>query len=186
MKQLLFSTGNILKFGIARHVCERYDIGLNQSEQDITEIQSEDPRAVALDKAYKAFEILQQPVVTTDDSWTFSGLRGFPGVYMHSVNKWFTPEDFLRLTLPLEDRSATLTQLLVYTDGHARKVFTRQSEGIILKEIRGHSPHPSHTIVSMVGDKGRSIAEAYDHTADTSDRKAAQVWHDFAQWYQKI
>ena len=96
MKKVIFSTGNAEKFLTAKHVCELYDIQLTQKSSDIVEIQSENPEIVALDKASKAFALFKKPVVITDDSWAFSGLKGFPGVYMHSINAWFTPEDFLR------------------------------------------------------------------------------------------
>src|ERR1700733_12593651 len=98
MKRLLFSTSNDDKFQTAQHTCQQYGIEMVQETADIVEIQSEDPEAVALDKAGKAFEHFKQPVVITDDSWGFLGLGGFPGVYMHSMNHWFSAEDFLHLT----------------------------------------------------------------------------------------
>lgn len=186
MKQVIFSTGNAHKFLTAKHTCERYQIELTQKNVDITEIQEEDPLKVATDKAAKAFAIVGQPVVISDDSWAFSGLKGFPGVYMHSINAWFTAEDFLRLVLPLEDRSVTLTQYVVYADGHQQKIFTRNTHGQLLKEIRGRSPHPSHTIVTLDGDNGLSIAEAYDGGADKSSRQPALIWHEFAAWFAAL
>jgi non-canonical purine NTP pyrophosphatase (RdgB/HAM1 family) len=185
MKDLVFATSNPVKFLTAQHVCDRYGIQLAQKGVDITEIQEEDPEKVACDKAAKAFEALKHPIVITDDSWSFSGLRGFPGVYMHSINKWFTAEDFLRLVLPLKDRRAALTQYLVYADGHEQKVFTKQTEGTLLKEIRGVSPYPSFQIITLAGDNGLSIAEAYDHATDKSKRQAAHIWYDFAEWFSK-
>lgn len=100
MKQLIFSTGNAEKFLTAQHVCNPAGISLKQVDIDELEIQEENPEKVALDKATKAFKVVNKPLVITDDSWAFAGLKGFPGVYMHSINEWFTPEDFLRLTLP--------------------------------------------------------------------------------------
>lgn len=185
MKQLLFSTGNPEKFITAQHTCERYGVKLTQKSIDITEIQEENAEKVALDKVAKAFTTVGEPVVITDDSWSFSGLNGFPGVYMHSINKWFTSEDFLRLVLPLEDRKVVLTQYLIYLDNQEQKVFIKQTEGTLLKEIRGVSKYPSFQIITLAGDNGLSIAEAYDKAADKSTRKSAQVWHDFAEWFSQ-
>jgi len=185
MKEVIFSTGNDGKFLTAKHVCGHFGIKLSQESADIAEIQEENPEKVATDKASKAFTLLQRPVVITDDSWAFKGLKGFPGVYMHSINVWFTPEDFLRLTLPLPDRAVVLTQYLVYCDGVTQKVFTKQTEGELLKEIRGASKHPSHTVITLSGDNGLSIAEAYDQTTDKSTRKSAQIWKEFAEWFIK-
>ncbi len=185
MKEVIFSTGNDEKFLTAKHVCDQYGIKLTQKSADIVEIQEESPERVAVDKASKAFALFKEPVVITDDSWAFSGLKGFPGVYMHSINEWFTPEDFLRLVLPLSDRKVVLTQYLVYKDGNEQKIFTRQTEGELLKEIRGNSKHPSHTVITIAGDNGLSIAEAYDQATDKSTRKSAHIWQDFAEWFNK-
>lgn len=184
MKRLLFSTGNAEKFLTAKHVCDYAGISLEQVAIEVTEIREENPENVALDKATKAFNEISKPLVITDDSWAFAGLKGFPGVYMHSINEWFTPEDFLRLTLPLENREVILTQYLVYVDSTQQKVFKRQTKGTLLKEIRGTSAHPSHTIITIDGDDGLSIAEAYDRAIDKSTRRSAQIWHDFVDWYQ--
>lgn len=184
MKQLIFSTGNAEKFLTAKHVCDSAGISLNQVKIEATEIQEEDSEKVARDKAVKAFNEVGKPLVITDDSWAFAGLRGFPGVYMHSINEWFTPEDFLRLTLPLESREVTLTQYLVYIDGKQQKVFKQKTGGTLLREIRGTSAHPSHTVITIDGDDGQSIAEAYDRAEDKSTRRSARIWHDFVRWYQ--
>ncbi|MGC1177121.1 MAG: non-canonical purine NTP pyrophosphatase [Candidatus Saccharimonadales bacterium] len=182
MKQLVFSTGNDMKFLTAKHACTQYGVNLTQRSVDIIEIQ-EDPKQVALDKAQKAFAAVSQPLVITDDSWSFAGLKGFPGVYMHSINEWFSPEDFLRLTSSLTDRTVTLTVYLIYVDGKQQKVFTRQTKGHLLKEIRGTSKYASHTIITMDGDNGLSIAQAHEQANDKSARSSARIWHEFAEWF---
>jgi non-canonical purine NTP pyrophosphatase (RdgB/HAM1 family) len=182
MKQLLFATGNPDKFITAQHTCEQYGIQLVQLSTNLTEIQEEDAEKVALNKAAKAFEVVQKPIVITDDSWSFYGLNGFPGVYMHSINKWFSPEDFLRLTSGLEDRRVVLTQCLVYIDDQKQKVFRTQTTGTLLKEARGTSKYSHDQVISLAGDNGQSIAEAYDKAKNKSTRKSARVWHYLAEW----
>ena len=186
MKQVIFATSNNEKLLTAQHTCARYDIEILQKKLDIVEIQSEDPAKVAIDKAQKAFAIVGQPVVVTDDAWAIPGLGGFPGVYMHSVNEWFTAEDFLRLILPLQDRRIVLTQNAVYCDATGHKIFTQQTEGKLLTEIRGSSKYPSFTITTMPGDVGQSVAEVYANISDKSGRESAAVWHDFAVWCQTL
>lgn len=180
---IIFATGNHQKLQSAQDVCRKYNFEVQQLKIVIDEIQHEDPLIVATDKAKKAFQLSGCPVVITDDSWNFPGLKGFPGVYMHSMNLWFTAEDFLRLTATLDDRRAFLTQHLVYYDGEQTKVFSQTSDAILIKEIRGYSIHPSHMITSFDHDNGKSIAETYDQASDKSDRKSAVVWHEFAKWY---
>src|SRR5579859_1519227 len=105
MKEVIFSTGNATKYRLAAQTCEKNGIKLIQKHLYIDEIQGEEPKKIVLDKAAKAYATLKKPVVVSDDSWAFQGLKGFPGPYMSSINHWFAPEDFLRLTLPLADRS---------------------------------------------------------------------------------
>ncbi len=183
MKKLLFSTGNADKLFTAQQVCKKHGIEIVQRNLDIPEIQDENPEKVAMDKAMKAFLMAKEPVVISDDSWAFLGLNGFPGVYMHSMNEWFTSEDFLRLVLPLKDRRVIFTQYLVYDNGKEQKVFTHQSKATLLKEIRGSSKHPSLTITSMESDNGKSIAEVIKQRSNNSDHEAAIIWNEFAQWY---
>ncbi len=175
-----------MKFNTAKDVCSKRNIELVQKNIDITEIQEEDAKKVAIDKANKAYDIIQKPVVITDDSWGFTGLNGFPGVYMHSVNEWFSAEDFLRLTLPLKNREVIFTQHLIYSDGQQQKVFKRTSKGTLLKEIRGESSHPCLTIISLDRESGKSIAESYDPKKDKSGRIAANIWREFLDWYQDV
>jgi len=85
MERIYFVTENSDKFDTARRVLLSSGITLEQSSQDIDEIQSEHIEKIALDKARKAYNILQQPLFVSDDSWNIVGLRGFPGPYMKSV-----------------------------------------------------------------------------------------------------
>lgn len=184
MKTVIFSTTNPLKLRIAQHTCRHYGINVQSKKLEIDEIQSEDFKKIAVDKAHKAYEQVKKPVVITDDSWSFNGLNGFPGPYMSSMNYWFNEEDFLRLTHDLTDRRVMLTSTLVYFDGSQEKVFTNEVNGTLIKEARGKSPSPNHAITVMDGDEG-TIAEVYEKGVDNSTRKAAKVWHDFAKWYKE-
>jgi XTP/dITP diphosphohydrolase len=184
MKDLIFCTGNAEKFANAQLVCQQHSIALSQQQIDIDEIQSEDGEVIVRDKLQKAYQQVSQPLVVTDDTWLIPGLRGFPGPYMKSINHWFTPDDLLRLTLPLEDRNIFLVQWLGYTDGEITKVFTSRVPATLLKEVRGVYGSASHKLISLKSDNGLSIAEIYDKGLDRADRDAAVVWHNFLEWHQ--
>jgi len=187
MHKLIFATTNDTKFRVAQSAASDYSIKLSRQPIEIDEIQSEYPEKIARDKAGKAFDILKQPVLITDDSWAFLGLNGFPGPYMHSINEWLSAEDLLRLTLPLKDRRAILTQTLIYQDSSQQKIFTAQIKGMVLKEARGSSPaHPNHTIVTMSGDNGLSLAEVYESRQPLKkDRQVSEIWREFFEWFAK-
>jgi inosine/xanthosine triphosphate pyrophosphatase family protein len=180
MKKLIYATGNNLKYKLAAPVALQHNVQLTQSSLDIDEIQSQDVEKVARDKAFKAFTVVKQPVFITDDSWSFMGLGGFPGVYMHDVAEWLSADDFLRLTSGLKDRRAILTQTAVYQDATQQKVFSRSHEGVLLEEIKGRYPgHPHFSLITMPEDKGKSMAQVF--TSGSSDN-ITEVWHRLFRW----
>jgi inosine/xanthosine triphosphate pyrophosphatase family protein len=180
--KLIFSTGNSDKFHTASTILQELGIELSQAKLDIDEIQSEEGDAIIRDKSAKAYALVGQPVIVTDDSWAIPGLGGFPGPYMKSINTWFKVEDFAHLTGPLEDRRIFLINRLAYNDGHQIKLFHNQREGILLPESRGHSTHLSHQFVVMEGDNGLSQAEAYSRGIEQNNPQRAFVWKQLAEW----
>jgi XTP/dITP diphosphohydrolase len=183
MADLLYSTGNAEKFDNAKLACDNLAISIEQCSLDIDEIQSEDGEAILVDKLQKTFKKLKKPVLASDDTWEIPALQGFPGPYMKSINHWFSPEDYLRLTLPLEDRSIYLIQRLGFTNGKELKLFTSKTKGTILKEVRGLYGAANHKLVTLDGDNGLSIAEIYDRGLNSADRHAIGVWDEFLDWY---
>lgn len=185
MPELIFVTGNTQKFDVAVKVFAAYGVRLHQTKLDIDEIQGEDPERIIIDKLNKAYAATQKPVIVNDDSWSFEGLGGFPGPYMKSIVHWFTPEDFLHLTLPLANRRVILTQWLGYQDANVQKLFRFAYNGTVLTELRGTSGLSLHKIISMPGDRGSSIAESYDNGVDTTTREVAKGWRHLAEWYKQ-
>jgi inosine/xanthosine triphosphate pyrophosphatase family protein len=183
MKQLTYVTANPIKFDLGDIVCKQNGITLVQKKLDIEEIQSLDGEYVARHKAAQAYELLQQPVIITDDSWDIPGLNGFPGTYMQAINTWFTPEDWLRLTLTLQDRRIILRQILVYQDAKQQKLITIDVEGKMLDHVSGTSEYPSLTITSFDGTDTSSAVRKGEKGSYTGDRHT--VWHDFVVWLDK-
>ncbi len=182
MKKVIFATTNEDKFSSAHIALTERDIEIERKAAEVPEIQSENPEEVARDKADKIYTKLKHPVIISDDSWSFDGLNGFPGVYMHSMNAWFSAKDFLNLTRSLTNRGVTLTQTIVYQDEDGQKVFVGKIPGTLLTEARGETKHPSLSIISLDSDNGQSIAEAHANGTISTKRATVQVWHEVAEW----
>lgn len=183
MPIITFVTGNDHKLRAARHVLQQFDIGVTQQALAIPEIQSEDGAEIVRDKAAKAYELLQKPLVVNDDTWNIPGLRGFPGPYMKDINQWFTAEDFLRLTLPLEDRRVFLCQYTVYQDEYGQHLFVAKIEGALLPAIHGAGGNPNDQIISF-HDQGLSNAEVHAQ-GKSSIAHRHTVWHELGEWLQE-
>jgi inosine/xanthosine triphosphate pyrophosphatase family protein len=183
MRELLYVTGNAVKFLQAQTVCEPLGLNLKQTKLDITEIQANTGETVARDKADKAFAKLQVPLVVSDDSWMIPGLKNFPGPYMKYMNEWFTSADWLRLTKDLPDRSITLRQIMVSQDSQQQKLFSFDVSGTLLTTIRGGSDMTHTNIVSFDGGQtsvGENIERKLSVTASQHN-----VWHEFTDWYRE-
>ena len=85
----------------------------------------------------------------------------------------------------MEDRRIFLVGYLAYKDENQTKLFYQKREGTLLNELRGKHEPASHKVISMMGDKGLSIAEVYDKGLARSERDVAKIWHDFAVWFKE-
>lgn len=183
MAKLFYITGNATKFQLADQTCRPFGINLLQTTQHIDEIQGEDAEVITRDKAAKAFALQGQPLVVSDDSWFIPGLKGFPGPYMKSVNIWFDVADWLNLTRPLTDRRIFLRLSIVYQDEAGQRLFTSESEGLLLTEARGKSPH-AHCHITSFDNGQHTMAEFHERNVGGL-RSSRHAWHDFAEWYSE-
>ncbi len=184
MAKLPYVTGNHIKFNHATAACKPAGIELEQTLLDIVEIQSETGEPVAQDKAAKAFAALGKPLVVSDDCWMIPGLKNFPGPYMKSMNEWFTPEDWLRLTRELSNRTIILRQIVMYQDTHSQELFVVDIPGLLLHEIRGDSPDMRTTHSTIISfDGGKTSAAEHHSSGESAAKHHHTAWHEFADWY---
>lgn len=179
---LLCATGNIQKFALGQRAFARRDITLEQVSIEIDEIQGEDSEVILYDKAKKAFAIIGQPVLVSDDSWSIPALNGFPGPYMKSMNHWLSPEDFINLMQGKEDRTIYLEQRLAYIDDTEIVTFNKKIQGTIVEKPRGNSGPPIMRVVELEDD-GMTIAELYDNGIANKHGLKRDAWSDAAIWY---
>jgi inosine/xanthosine triphosphate pyrophosphatase family protein len=183
MKTVDVVTTNALKFGHAQKAFAEHGLQVRQVAIEVDEIQSEDAELVVRRKAEAAFATHGSPVVVSDDSWLFEGLNGFPGAYMHSMNEWLTPEDFIRLCAPLTNRKVTLRQYIAYYDGTTMQVLSNDLEGVVLHEPAG-TPIPRHGVLEVVSfdhENKKSVAEMHEEHQGQPFGDASEVWRRLAE-----
>lgn len=188
MHRLICVTSNAVKFAIGEALLAQHNIKLSQIVLDIDEIQAEDPEVVIRDKAQKAYALAGHPVVVSDDSWSIPGLNGFPGPYMKSINHWFTPADFIRLTHELTDRTIILQQVLAYHDEHELVIFRSDIPGELTKEARGTAGPPIMKVVVLNGDADLTISQLYEQGIEHEGTRLARLsgaWQQLAAWYEQ-
>ena len=90
MKELIFVTGNPLKFKLAESIFARSGIKIIQLKANIPEIQAETTEEVAKFSAKYAADMLNKPVLVNDSGFFINALKGFPGIYTKDINQKFT------------------------------------------------------------------------------------------------
>lgn len=180
---ITFVTSNEVKFLHASEMSKELGFTVERQHMDLQEIQSEGGEEIVRHKAEQAYAALQKPIIVTDDTWIIPGLKGFPGPYMKSMNAWFTPDDWLRLTNTLEDRRIILQQHGAYQDEHGQQYFVADIEAVLLHEIRGEHYHSHLTVLSYDGGT-HSGAEALASGDSTISPDTRTVWHELSAWLQ--
>jgi len=180
--KLAFVTGNPHKFKDMQLALEPFGIEVEQLHLPVDEIQSHDAEEVAIKKAKTAYKLAgDRPVVVNDAHWNILALRGFPGAYMHYMNDWLKPEDFLALMTDKKDRTVIGTDVLVYHDGKRTKVFNETFRGKIIHEPRGEGASIAQVVI--IEGHEHTIAEVRNKEGRSSIDPRQTSWGEFAKWY---
>ena len=128
-----FITGNPQKVAIAQAALGT-GFQIVPRDLDIPELQSMSLQEIALDSAYKALQIVKEPLMLTDSGFFIDGLNGFPGPFVKWTNKTLTNHDILAMLLNKGTRRAHTEDCLVYiAPGQKPEVFYSQVSGEIVE-----------------------------------------------------
>lgn len=128
-----FVTGNEKK---ALHFSRVTAINVAYRNVSVDEIQSLDLTPIVIDKARRAFEEVQSPVIVEDVALEMAALGGLPGPLV----KWFLERMDLEemCALPGErSRRAVARCQVVFFDGHLERVFEGHLDGEIARKPSG-------------------------------------------------
>jgi non-canonical purine NTP pyrophosphatase (RdgB/HAM1 family) len=143
---LTFVTGNIGKFEEVRRYINEIapTITLKQAAIDLPEYQSLDIRTVALGKAQKAWELLQEPVLIDDGGIYFERYHQFPGTLSKYIYQGIGLEGIWLLAE--KDPRAYFLSCLVYITGPTNyHFFEGVCQGTMIEPVNdvldGHLPY---------------------------------------------
>lgn len=176
---LLYITGNQHKIDTANDHLQPFDVSVEGMKiEGIIEPQENDIVEVSVSKAKQAFEQMKRPLIVSDASWMFSALKGFPGPYMHDVNNWFEPSDFLNLMKGKENREIVLRECVTYIDENQIKTFVCDDKGVVLNESHGEGSSLDQ-IVSFKEDM-KSIAQCENEGILRIPQN--KLWDEVGEW----
>ncbi len=180
---LIFCTTNNHKFATASDACRKRNIDLEQIVIEIDEIQSEDPKLVLEHKINAIYDKVGKPLIVSDDSWSIPALNGFPGIYMKSMNFWFSAQDWLNIMSQYQDKTIYLNARLTYIDEYRNMTFFEETRQMrFVDKLTGTPGVPLLQAIGLVGDD-TPIADLLKNNPDKyySSRK---LWPEFLDWYQ--
>jgi len=76
-----FATSNQGKFKEAKELFDKNNLELEQYNEELTEIQTDNVEELALNSVREAYEKLNKPVFVEDAGLFIKSLKDFPGVY---------------------------------------------------------------------------------------------------------
>jgi non-canonical purine NTP pyrophosphatase (RdgB/HAM1 family) len=182
LTKIFYITGNKYKFKIAKRYADELGFNLVQKQIDIKEIQSESIVEIARYKAKEAFKIFKKPLVVSDSGWKIPVLNGFPGPYMHYINNWFKPEDFLSLIKNKKNKSVILEHVICAISSKGTRIFKKDFKGKFIENPKGKGLS-SDRIISLRKD-GKTIAES-DNNNENS-KEDYDLWKGVYKWSQGL
>ncbi|HBP51610.1 TPA: non-canonical purine NTP pyrophosphatase, RdgB/HAM1 family [Candidatus Shapirobacteria bacterium] len=128
--KIIFLTGNKDKFSEAVEIIPY----LQQSDIDLTEIQSIDPKDVILHKLEEAKKHIKGNLIVEDTSLTLEGMNGLPGTLIKLFLKTIKNEGLVKIAKSFGNDKATAKVMIGYADEKGEcKFFEGLIEGRIVK-----------------------------------------------------
>lgn len=135
---LLFITGNAIKFEVAQRVFKEHGLKLEQHPLELPEIQSNSNEEIAQFSAQYAFNQVQKPLMVTDVGFFMPALSGFPGPYIKYLNQTLTVDDFVRLMDGKSDRRVIIKETVCYIENKEKVMcFSEETECLLAEKPQG-------------------------------------------------
>lgn len=135
---LLFITGNPIKFEVSQKMFNEHNIQIQQHPLELPEIQSDNNEEIATFSARFAFDQLQKPLIVTDAGFFVSALDDFPGPYIKYLNQTLSVDDFVRLMDGKLDRKVVIRETVCYIENEDKIMcFTEETECQLAEKPQG-------------------------------------------------
>jgi XTP/dITP diphosphohydrolase len=136
MEEIYFITGNANKLREAKKIL---GVELKSKNIDLPEIQALMVKEIIKDKAKRAYEILQKPLIVEDVGLYIKAWNDFPGAFIKWVIKTKGCEGIIKSMGNYKNREAFVEAGICYYDGKEFKTFFGKVKGTIPFEKRGES-----------------------------------------------
>jgi len=182
--EIYYATGNAGKFEEVQSFLKAHqaDITVKQFDVDIEEIQTLDQKAIAIDKAKKAWALLKKPLLVDDGGIFFEGYNQFPGTMSKFIFQALGFDGIFKLVKE-HDKAAFILHM-VYIDGDVVETFEGRCDGTIIKP-KDFSSHPQLPLTAIFKPDGsdKTYAELRYTPEFTNYAFRQRALKKFLDWY---
>ena len=186
-KEIYYTTSNPGKFEEVKGFIEKNEpnIEIKRFEADIPEIQTLDQKMIAVDKAIKAWELLQKPLLVDDSAIYFEKYNKFPGTLSKYVSLGIGIEGIKNL-FEVGDKATFLVYLSYIEGPNSLKVFEGRCEGHLVKQ-KNFTANPNLPYDAIFVPEG--IEKTYAQIRNTAEGEKylyrTRAVKNFLEWYSK-
>lgn len=173
LDDLVFVTSNAGKLREAEAVLGR---PIDHLDLDLPEVQALDLGEVVRDKARRAWEAIDRPVLVEDTGLELAALGGFPGPLVRWLLASIGPEGICRIASCFGERGATARCLVCAADGSTAVFGEGVVDGSIADTPRGAGGFGWDTVFVPCDGDGRTFGEMSEEEKNRiSHRRKALV-----------
>jgi len=133
---IFFVSSNEYKYQEVKKILDNFRIKVGFFKYDLTEIQADTIKEIAVQKVIDAFNQCKKPVIIEDDGLFITSLRGFPGPFSSYVYKKIGNKGILKLVQT--KRNAKFQSTIAFCDKKKKPIlFEANVSGKISKNLRG-------------------------------------------------
>lgn len=116
MNEILFISGNSGKIQTFQQVFNKTKINIKIKNEKVEEIQSDDIKEIAINKAKKLYLKYKCPIIVNDSELKISALNDFPGPYTKFVLKTIGCQGIIELLKNNLNRECLFHQIYIFVD----------------------------------------------------------------------
>ncbi len=132
----IFISGNANK---VKYLSRVLGVDLDYQKIDLEEIQSTELRKIVQDKARRAYDIMQKPVMVDDNGLFIKALGGLPGPFIKYFVESAGVDKICRMLDRFDDRTAYSMAGIGVFDGNQFTYFEGKVDGMITDQPRGEN-----------------------------------------------
>lgn len=169
---IYFLSSNKYKINEVQTILNSPDINIHSISQKINEIQSNDMKEIALDKALKAFQQIGRPILVEQTGLLIKDFGNLPGGLTQIFWDSLEADKFSDIFSKIGSAEVTAKTVLAFCDGKHIHTFEGEVDGHIVCPPRGNKDFQWDCVFEPLG-YNKTFAELGDKKNEISMRKIA-------------